>query len=95
VCAWAAGNTTPVRASAAAGATTSAHGIRPQRRCTSPHPAGTPGTATLAPPIEYTCGTPPKKTSIAIIGPLCRSPSVPGTETKKSRQVTFPVAASK
>ena len=92
--ACAGGIVTPPAASSSAGRTSSSQGSRPQRRCSSPQPAGTPGTATLAPPIAYTCGMPPKYTSTDTIGPGRRSPSVPGTATKKSRQVTSPVAPS-
>jgi hypothetical protein len=92
--ACAAGSTTPLLASVIAGSTTRCQGRRPHRRCTSPQPAGTPGTPTLAPPMEYVCGTPPKNTSIGTIGPGAMSPSRPGTEQKKSRHVTVCVAAS-
>ena len=92
--ACAAGIATPLRASPIAGATTRCQGSRPHRRCTSPHPAGTPGTATLASPIEYGTGTAPKRTSMATIGPGATSPSSPGIVQKKSRAVTVRVPAS-
>src|SRR5438477_629397 len=43
--ACAGGISTPSRASASAGAHTSAHASRPKRSCSAPSPAGTPGTA--------------------------------------------------
>jgi hypothetical protein len=88
------GSGAPVRASSTAGRTTSRHGSRPQRRWTSPQPAGTPGTHTLGAPMEYSSGTPPKVTLMAVIGQGMASPSRPGTATKKSRQVTVRERAS-
>jgi hypothetical protein len=53
-----------------------------------------PGTATVAGPISYGTCCPMKITSIDFAG-LGRLPPSPGTLTKKSRQRTWPVAASK
>src|SRR5215207_213204 len=92
--AWASENGEPSDATWRPGFTTSIQGRRPHRcqRCSAP--AGTPGTATVAGPISYGICCPTNITSMAV-PELARLPSRPGTVTKKSTQVTSPVAWSK
>ena len=82
----------PSRASAAAGAASSAHGTRPHRRCAASRPSAVPGTATAAAPVRKSCCVSPSKSTAS-------SNSEPtgaarGTATKKSSTTVRPLSAS-
>ena len=77
----------------AAGATSSAHGIRPQRRCAASRPSAVPGTATAAAP------GPEQLLRVAVevdrqLQQLAAAAAARGTATKKSSTVVSPLAAS-
>ena len=84
--------TTPARASAAAGATSSAHGSEPNRRCAAPSPAAVPGTATEPAPMWNRCTAVPNSTSKLSIGRTGRVRPSPGAAAKKSSRSTRPAA---
>ena len=86
-------SSTPSRASRAAGATSSAHGTVPQRRCAASRPSAVPGTATAAAPVRKSCCvSPSKSTASSSSSPVACAAA--GTETKKSSSRVFPSRAS-
>ncbi len=81
----------PSRASAAAGAVSSASGIEPNRSTAAASPAGSPYTPQEAAPAPKTWTASPKETSMSSSGARSAgSAPAPGAVTKKSSRVGSP-----
>ena len=87
---------TPSRASAAAGAVSSASAMRPNLALAAAAPAGTPHTPTDAQPMLNTCTASPNETltGISAAGRASLERRRPGASTKKSSSTGSPDAGT-